>query len=62
MDISAPLFNPAFDVYSFGVVLLELITWKTARYISYDNDGEAKAYLLATTFLNLICTEDTLAQ
>jgi hypothetical protein len=51
MDISAPLFNPAFDVYSFGVVLLELVTWKTARYISYDNDGEAKAYLLATDFL-----------
>ncbi|CAN6338237.1 unnamed protein product [Urochloa humidicola] len=45
-DVSGQLLNPKSDVYSFGVVLLELITWKTVRYI-YDG----RAHVLTTDFL-----------
>ncbi|CAL4899611.1 unnamed protein product [Urochloa decumbens] len=45
-DVSGQLLNPKSDVYSFGVVLLELITWKTVRYM-YDG----RAHVLTTDFL-----------
>ncbi|WVZ96153.1 hypothetical protein U9M48_041824 [Paspalum notatum var. saurae] len=53
-DDSSQLFSPKSDVYSFGVVLLELITWKTVRYMS---DG--RAYLLTTDFLDSYRTDCT---
>uniref|UniRef100_A0A0E0JHP1 Protein kinase domain-containing protein n=1 Tax=Oryza punctata TaxID=4537 RepID=A0A0E0JHP1_ORYPU len=46
-DVSDHLFNPKSDVYSFGVVLLELITWKTARFMS-----GGRAHMLTTDFLD----------
>ncbi|KAF2949833.1 uncharacterized protein [Oryza sativa Japonica Group] len=46
-DVSDHLFNPKSDVYSFGVVLLELITWKTAKYKS-----GGQAHMLTTDFLD----------
>ncbi|CAN6342747.1 unnamed protein product [Urochloa humidicola] len=45
-DVSGQLLNPKSDVYSFGVVLLELITWRTVRYM-YDG----RAHVLTTDFL-----------
>lgn len=46
-DVSGQLFNKKSDVYSFGVVLLELITWKTVRYIYNHRD-----HVLTTDFLD----------
>ncbi|XP_062228998.1 uncharacterized protein LOC133926705 isoform X2 [Phragmites australis] len=46
-NVSGQLFNPKSDVYSFGVVLLELITWKTVRYMSAGT-----AHILTTDFLD----------
>uniref|UniRef100_J3L0Q5 Protein kinase domain-containing protein n=1 Tax=Oryza brachyantha TaxID=4533 RepID=J3L0Q5_ORYBR len=46
-DVSGQLPNPKSDVYSFGVVLLELITWKTVRYMSGGG-----VHMLTTDFLD----------
>uniref|UniRef100_A0A0D9Y7F7 Protein kinase domain-containing protein n=1 Tax=Oryza glumipatula TaxID=40148 RepID=A0A0D9Y7F7_9ORYZ len=46
-DISGQLFNPKSDVYSFGAVLLELITWKTVRYMS-----SGRVHMLTKDFLD----------
>jgi serine/threonine protein kinase len=46
-DVSGQLFDKKSDVYSFGVVLLELITWKTVRYM-YNG----RAHVLTTDFLD----------
>ncbi|AQK41950.1 PTI1-like tyrosine-protein kinase 3 [Zea mays] len=46
-DVSGQLLNKKSDVYSFGVVLLELITWKTVRYM-YN----LRARVLTTDFLD----------
>ncbi|CAD6273037.1 unnamed protein product [Miscanthus lutarioriparius] len=46
-DVSGQLFNQKSDVYSFGVVLLELITWKTVRYMYHG-----RAHVLTTDFLD----------
>ncbi|KAG2610892.1 hypothetical protein PVAP13_4KG226900 [Panicum virgatum] len=50
-DVSQP-FNPKYDVYSFGVVLLELITWRTVRYI-YDG----RAHVLTKDFIDSYGTD-----
>ncbi|XP_062180628.1 uncharacterized protein LOC133885017 [Phragmites australis] len=52
MDVSGQLFNPKSDVYSFGVILLELVTWKTVRYMS---DG--RAHVLTTDILGTCRTD-----
>ncbi|GJN03502.1 hypothetical protein PR202_ga20956 [Eleusine coracana subsp. coracana] len=46
------VFNPKSDVYSFGVVLLELITWKTAKY-----SCNGKARVLVRDFLEAYRTD-----
>jgi len=47
IDVFGQLFNQKSDVYSFGVVLLELITWKTVRYMYHG-----RAHVLTTDFLD----------
>ncbi|XP_066365057.1 putative wall-associated receptor kinase-like 16 [Miscanthus floridulus] len=51
-DVSSQLFNLKSDVYSLGVVLLELITWKTVRYM-YDG----RVHVLTTDFIHSYRTE-----
>jgi len=51
-DVSCQPFNPKSDVYSFGVVLLELITWKTVRYMY-----EGRAHVLTKDFLDSYGTD-----
>ncbi|OEL32414.1 hypothetical protein BAE44_0006568 [Dichanthelium oligosanthes] len=54
IDVAGLQFNPKSDIYSFGIVLLELITWKPAKYFS-----GGKTHVLATDFLEAYRTSSS---